>query len=189
MARDDPAGKIPVAHCLRRALATRDAAKTAPARRTGWPGAESAVQITRENRHVPAGHERANAAFEFLKFAGGGASSFGKNDQDIAGIRQELTANCETLTDVRLARERQRVYNHGRDPGARHALEKIIRCGRRKCAMQSAQRQACEQTDNIEMTRMIGDEHERTVAPQMFLSDDFEAAIGAQERSDDERDQ
>ena len=146
------------------------------------PGAESAIQITGQNRNVAAGHERADAALEFLKLSGGGASSFRKNDQDVAGIRQELAANREALADVGLARERQGVHHHRRDPGARHALEKIIRRRRRKGAMQSAQRQAREKANRIEMTGMIRHQDERTIAAQMLLADDFEAAIGAQQR-------
>jgi hypothetical protein len=36
---------------------------------------------------------------------------------------------------------------------------------------------------------MICDEHERTIAPQMFLSHDLEAAIGAEEGPDDQGDE
>src|SRR2546430_4697330 len=42
----------------------------------------------------------------------------------------------------RSAREWQRVYDDRRDPGARHAFEKIIRSRGRKGAMQPAQRQS-----------------------------------------------
>src|SRR5207253_5463167 len=68
------------------------------------PGAESAVQITRENRNVSTSHERANATLEFIKLSRGGASSFRKNDQDVAGIRKKLTTDRETLADMSLAR-------------------------------------------------------------------------------------
>ncbi len=145
------------------------------------PGAESAIQITGEHRNIPAGDERTDATFEFLKLAGGRAGSFRKNDQNVAGIRKKLTANRQTLADMCLSREGQCVYDHRRDPGARHALEKIIRRRRRKRSMQPAQRQSREQANRIEMTGMIGDEHKRTIAAQMFLSDDFETAIGAQQ--------
>src|SRR6202011_4569331 len=90
------------------------------------PGTESAVEITGQDRNVPPGHERANAAFEFLERAGSGPRAFGKNDEDISRIGEQFAADCETLPRVRLPREWQRIDHHRGDPGARHALEEIV---------------------------------------------------------------
>ena len=88
--------------------------------------------------------------------------------------------NREAVTDMRLARERQCVHHYRREPGARHALEKIIsrgrwnaRCNRRSGSPAGDRRYRGD--------GMIGDEHERAIAPQMLFPPDFKTAIGTQQ--------
>src|SRR5205823_14420213 len=58
----------------------------------------------------------------------------------------------------------------------------------RKRAMQAAQRQSGQKTNRIEMAGMIGDQDERTITAQMFLPDNLEAAPGAEQTANDQRD-
>ena len=53
--------------------------------------------------------------------------------------------------------------------------------------MQSAQRQTGEETNGVEMARVIRDEDEGAIVAEMFFSDDLEAAIGAKQSANDER--
>ena len=104
------------------------------------PGAKRAVEITGQHRHIATGDERANARLEFLEPTIARARAFGENDQDVAGFREQITAKRHALPHLRIAREWQRVDDYRCDPGARHALEKVIGRGGWERAMQPAER-------------------------------------------------
>ena len=53
--------------------------------------------------------------------------------------------------------------------------------------MQFAQRQRCEQAKSIEMAAMIRDDDERAVRPQIFVPDNFETIVNAQQSANDQR--
>src|SRR6478672_435513 len=144
------------------------------------PGAECAIEITGQDGNVAAGDEGSDPRLEFLELPRFRSRPFRKNDQDVAGIRQKLAADREALAHMRLTRERQRVYDDGRDPGARNALEKIIGGSGGKGAVQSAERQTREQANGVEMAGMIRHENKRAITPQMFFADDLESAVGAE---------
>src|SRR5437868_9819619 len=86
------------------------------------PSPKRPVEITRKNRDVPASDQRADAWFEILELSGLRSRSFGKNDENIAGVREELAADRQAMTDLRLTGERKRVDDDRRDPGAWHAF-------------------------------------------------------------------
>jgi hypothetical protein len=152
-----------------------------------WPGTKSTIQITREDRNVATGYERTNPGFEFLELSSPRTCSFRKNDQNITSLRKKLTANSETLPDMGLAGKRQCINNYRRDPSARHALEKIIRRGRWKCAMQPADWQSCEQADRIEMTGMICNQDKGAITAEIFFPNNLEATISPEESANDQR--
>jgi hypothetical protein len=131
------------------------------------PGAESAVKIARQNRNIAPSHERTDSRLEVLDLAGLRSRALGKNDEDVAGVREELTT----------------------DPRAGHAFEKIISGGRGKGAVQSPQGQTGEQTNGVEMARMIRDKDEGAIIAEMLFPDDLEAAIDAEQSPNDERDE
>ena len=126
------------------------------------------------DRDIASCHQRTNARFEFLKLSRLRSRSFRKNDEHVAGVREQLPADREAVPDVRLAREWQRVHDHGCDPGARHAFEKIIGGGGGKGAMQSAKRQTREQANGIEMAGVIRDENKRAIIAQILFANDLE---------------
>jgi hypothetical protein len=78
---------------------------------------------------------------------------------------------------VHLAREREGVDDDGSDPETGNALEKIIRRGRRKCAMQFSQGQGREQAKRVEMTAMVRDDDKRAISAEILVTNDFEAVI------------
>jgi len=86
-----------------------------------------------------------------------------------------------------LAAEWQGVHNYSGDPKTRNTLEKIIRRGRWKRAMQFAKWQRREQTECVEMTTMVRDDNERAIGAQIFVSDNFETVVNAQKASNDQR--
>ena len=150
------------------------------------PGVKSTIQITWQNAHVAPCYERADSRFELLGLTGSRARSFGENDQNISGIGEQFGANGKTLSHLRLTRKRQGVDYDGCNPDARHALKKIISRGGRKRAMQFAQRQCRQQAERVEMTAVIGDDDEGSVAAEVFVADNFEAMISAQPGANDQ---
>ena len=54
--------------------------------------------------------------------------------------------------------------------------------------MQLAQRQRCEQTKCVEMTAMVRHDDKRAVGAQIFVPDNFETIVNAQESPNDQRD-
>jgi hypothetical protein len=96
-----------------------------------------------------------------------------------------LLAKRQTLADAHLAAEWQGVHNYSGDPKTRNTLEKIIRRGRWKRAMQFAKWQRREQTECVEMTAMVRDNNKRTISAQIFVSYNFETVVDAQESPND----
>jgi len=103
------------------------------------PGPVRAIEVTGKHCYVPSGDERTNPRFEFLKLARHRPRAFRENDKDVAGIREQLAADREAVANMSLARKRERIHNHRRDPGPRHTLKKVIGSRCWKSAMQTAQ--------------------------------------------------
>src|SRR5690242_14850676 len=69
------------------------------------PSAESALQVTRKNWHIPTRNECANPTFEFLDNTVRRSCSLREDDQDVASLSEKLTTNRQALADMGLARE------------------------------------------------------------------------------------
>ena len=106
-----------------------------------WPRLKRAPQKTRHDRNVRAGDEQADAWFERAELAIRGACAFGKKDENVSRLGEQLAAKFKAVAPMFLTREGERVDDDRRDSQSRNAYEEIIlrRCW--KGAMQFSQGQ------------------------------------------------
>src|SRR5215472_3628377 len=151
------------------------------------PRPKRSIDKARRDRNVASCNKSADSRFEFANFAGRRSCAFRKNNQNRSWISEQFPAKRQALSNTRLSGKRQRVHKYRSGPKPWHALEKIIGGGRRKRAMQFAQRQRREQTKCVDMTTMICNHYERAVCPQILVPDNFEMVVDLQQASNDQR--
>src|SRR4051794_4829906 len=77
------------------------------------PGSMRSVDVTGYHGIARPGNKQSDARLEFAQLSSGRARAFGKKDQDVIRIIEELPAQTETLARTGLALKRHRVDHDG----------------------------------------------------------------------------
>ena len=118
-------------------------------------------QMTGNDGRAGTGDQPPDAGAEPSNRPHGASRALREEDENVAArAREQLTADLEALGAPALAIEGQSVDENNGDERARKTREKIVGRGHGKCAMHAPQGKAREQTEGVQVARMITDHHE-----------------------------
>ena len=151
------------------------------------PGLECAIKMAGNHGNIAAGQEHPDSGLEPAEFARPRAGPFREYDENITRIGEQVLAEREALADMNFAGERKGIDDRGGDPDAGQALEKVIRGGGGKGAVNFLQRQCPQETEGVEVARMICDHDERTGGGKALAADHGESVVDSQPAANHQR--
>lgn len=151
------------------------------------PSLVRSLEITGNDGIAGPGQHQSRSRFELGHFAAGGTGPFREDDEDVSLILQEHAAGLDTLARIGKPVEGKSIDDDGGDHEPVDVDEEIILSGGGEGVVEFPERKSGEETEDVEVAGVIGNEDIGARSGEVFSSGDFKAVVETEPSPDRSR--